>query len=127
MKALAIFTASILLATGSAAPSPAADKSGADKSVSGHATAQTVCARCHEVGAAASPDGKTDGKAGGKIGDGTPPAFALIAQDPKMTPEKLRRYIRFPHGAMDNVFITQREADALVAYIQSLKPAPKER
>lgn len=82
-------------------------------------TAQMVCARCHEVGTARIPSRK--------IGDGTPPAFIAIAEDPKMTPEVLRRYIRFPHGAMDNVFITQREAEALVAYIQSLKPAADTR
>lgn len=85
--------------------------------LSGIAAAQTVCSRCHEIGAAQVP--------GRHIGDGTPPPFAMIAQDPKMTPEALRRYIRFPHGAMDNVFLTQRETDALVAYIQSLKSSDK--
>jgi len=82
--------------------------------MSGEATAAMICGRCHNIG-------KKDA-AEGHLGDGTPPAFVMIAQDPRMTPEALRRYIRFPHGAMDSVFITQREADALVAYIQSLKP-----
>lgn len=88
-----------------------------DTASSVNPTARMVCARCHEVGTRTIP--------GRKLGDGTPPPFVMIAQDPKMTPEALRRYIRFPHGAMDTVFITQREADALVAYIQSLKPAPQ--
>lgn len=85
------------------------------KSASGNPTADMVCSRCHEVTGKTVPNRE--------LGDGSPPAFALIAQDPKMTPEALRRYIRFPHGAMDTVFITQRETEALVAYILSLKPA----
>ncbi|MGE4063245.1 MAG: hypothetical protein AB7E79_07735 [Rhodospirillaceae bacterium] len=85
------------------------------KPLSGIAAAQMVCSRCHEIGTAQIP--------GQRLGDGTPPSFMMIAQDPKMTPEALRRYIRFPHGAMDTVFLTQRETDALVAYIQNLKPA----
>ncbi len=83
--------------------------------MSGEATAAMICGRCHNVG-------NTDA-AKSHLGDGTPPTFVMIAQNPRMTPEALRRYIRFPHGAMDSVFITQRETDALVAYIQSLKPA----
>jgi mono/diheme cytochrome c family protein len=86
----------------------------AAQSTSGEATAAMICGRCHNIG--------NKDAAGGHLGDGTPPAFVVIAQDPRMTPEALRRYIRFPHGAMDSVFITQREADALVLYIQSLKP-----
>ncbi|MGE3335263.1 MAG: hypothetical protein AB7I36_16585 [Rhodospirillaceae bacterium] len=114
-RSLSMKTALIAVFAVAAAPSYAKP----DTPAAVNATAQMVCARCHEVGTAIIPNRK--------IGDGTPPAFVMIAQDPKMTPEALRRYIRFPHGAMDNVFITQRETDALVAYIQSLKPAPDKR
>jgi mono/diheme cytochrome c family protein len=82
--------------------------------MSGEATAAMICGRCHNISNKVAAEGH--------LGDGTPPTFAMIARDPRMTPEALRRYIRFPHGAMDSLFITQREADALVAYIQSLKP-----
>lgn len=98
-----------------------AAEANAAQPMSGEATAAMICGRCHNIGSKDTAEGH--------LGDGTPPAFVMIARDPRMTPEALRRYIRFPHGAMDSVFITQRETDALVAYIQSLKPdaAPEPR
>jgi hypothetical protein len=111
-----LLTLAILLAAGASCSAPAAFAA-SEKPTSVNPTAQMVCSRCHEVGTATIPNRK--------LGDGTPPAFVMIAQDPKMTPEALRRYIRFPHGAMDALFITKRETDSLVAYILSLKPAPE--
>jgi mono/diheme cytochrome c family protein len=85
-----------------------------EKPMSGKALAETVCARCHDVAKRTIPDRR--------IGDGSPPSFVQIAQDPKMTPEVLYQFLRFPHGAMNYLFVTQREADSLIDYIQSLKP-----
>lgn len=104
----AVSALALVMLTAPVAPSNAAQP------MSGEATAAMICGRCHSIG--------SNDPAEVHPGDGTPPAFVIIAQDPKMTPEALRRFIRFPHGAMDSVFITQRETDALVAYIQSLKP-----
>jgi len=83
-----------------------------EKPMSGKAIAEMVCARCHQV------TNRTT--AGPRKKDGSPPPFVQIAQDPKMTSAALYQFLRFPHGAMDYLFVTQREVDSLIVYIQSL-------
>jgi len=100
---------------------PALAKS--EKPMPGEAIAETICATCHDVSDKTTP--------GRRHGDGSPPPFVQIAQDPKMTREALYLFLRFPHGAMDYLFVTQREVDSLIDYLQSLKspagPAAKPR
>lgn len=100
---------------------PALAKS--EKPMPGKVIADTICAKCHDISDKSTP--------GRRRGDGSPPPFVQIAQDPKMTPEALYLFLRFPHGAMDYLFVTQREVDSLIDYIQSLKsptgPAAKLR
>jgi|JI9StandDraft_2_1071091.scaffolds.fasta_scaffold341038_2 cytochrome c2 len=86
-----------------------------EKPVPGSALAQMACAHCHEVTHRTIP--------GRRMGDGSPPPFVELANDPKVTPEMLYEFLRFPHGAMDYLFVTQQEANSLIAYIQSLKSA----
>ena len=88
-----------------------------EKPLPGSALAEMACAHCHEVTRRTIP--------GRRMGDGSPPPFVELANDPKVTPEMLYEFLRFPHGAMDYLFVTQQEANSLIAYIQSLK-SPKE-
>ena len=88
-----------------------------EKPLPGSALAEMACAHCHDVSRRTIP--------GRRIGDGSPPPFVDLANDPKVTPEMLYEFLRFPHGAMGHLFVTQQEANSLIAYIQSLK-SPKE-
>ncbi len=76
------------------------------------AQAKMICGECHDTSSAKN---LAQGSAG------APPPFGLIAQDPKMTPEKLRIFLQLPHGAMDNILLSGKELDTLIDYIQSLK------
>lgn len=88
-----------------------------EKPLQGNALAETACAHCHDVTRRTIPRRR--------VGDGSPPPFVELANDPKVTPEMLYEFLRFPHGAMDYLFVTQQEANSLITYIQSLK-SPKE-
>jgi mono/diheme cytochrome c family protein len=87
----------------------------------GHAIALKVCAICHVIGPdqAEPPQMK-------------PPApdFTEIAQRPNVTEPFLRDFLMKPHGegralsAMPGFLIPGPQADAVIAYLLSLKPRP---
>jgi len=79
--------------------------------VAGKKTAQSVCAQCHD----------TTGNENPRNPPGNAPAFIVLAQDTDQTPEKLRQYLKFPHGRMVNLLITGRDAENVVSYIVSLR------
>lgn len=99
----------IMLSTG------AADAAG-DPAVGG-ALAGMICASCHDIAptSAGSPGARPPGK---------PPAFVDVAQDPAHTAAWFQRFLRIPHGRMDNVVLTQGDIDNVSAYILAMrKPA----
>ena len=83
----------------------------------GAAVAGMVCAFCHDISptSSGSPDARTPGK---------PPAFVDVVQDPSHTAAWFQRFLRIPHGRMDNVVLTQSDIDNVSAYILAMrKPA----
>ncbi|MHB1205873.1 MAG: c-type cytochrome [Rhodospirillaceae bacterium] len=74
---------------------------------------QNICARCHDT----SPELKTVPPRQ----PGVAPAFLTIAADPKISRVRLLKFLRFPHGDMDNVFLTRRETADVADYILSLR------
>jgi len=77
----------------------------------GKKMAASVCSECHD----------TTGNAKPQSPPGNAPPFLLLAQSRDQTPEKMRRYLRLPHGRMVNVLVTGRDADDVVSYIVSLR------
>lgn len=52
---------------------------------------------------------------------GQPPALTTAAQSRDLTPARLRAFLLLPHGEMDNLNLTNREADDIVSYVMSLR------
>ena len=74
---------------------------------------QNICSRCHDT----SPELK-------KVPPrqpGVAPAFLTVAADPKMDRDHLLKFLKFPHGDMDNVFLTGRETNDVADYILNLR------
>jgi mono/diheme cytochrome c family protein len=90
-----------------AAPSAHAQPGDANK---GHGIAREVCARCHLVEEA----DRSDPLLG-------VPSFQEIAYKPSTTELSLRVFLRSPHKDMPNLILPDDEADAVIAYILSLK------
>jgi mono/diheme cytochrome c family protein len=96
-------------------------KAGAQTLADGRENALKVCASCHVVVAhqVQPPTLK-------------PPAapFAEIAARPNVTEAFLRDFLAKPHGearsvsAMPGFLMPSRQADAIIAYLVSLKPKP---
>ena len=85
-----------------AGPAAAADPT------QGRLLAKQWCTSCHVV----EPDGPAV-----EVG----PTFASVANDPAMTPERLRGWLADPHPPMPNLNLSRLEIDAIVAYIESLR------
>lgn len=79
----------------------------------GKNVASNLCAGCHDV--------SDDYRAPPPRVPGQPPAFITVASSPHLDMTNLIRFVRFPHGEMDNVVLTRKETDAVVGYILSLK------
>ncbi len=79
----------------------------------GKNVAGNICVGCHDV--------SDDYRAPPPRTPGAPPAFITIAADPRLDLGRLTRFVRFPHGEMDNITMTQNDTNAVVAYILSLK------
>lgn len=79
----------------------------------GKTVVTNLCAGCHDV--------SDEYRAPPAREQGAPPAFITLAADPRLDIKHLTQFVRFPHGEMDNVNLTSKEADAIVAYILSLK------
>ena len=87
-------------------PLPAAAQSAAD----GRPLAERWCMACHVIereSATLAPD--------------RGPNFTAIAARPSTTPESLRRYLSTGHTNMPDFALSRFEADALIAYILSLR------
>jgi mono/diheme cytochrome c family protein len=74
----------------------------------GLALARQWCNTCHLV----EPDGE---------GVDAAPAFEAVANDPMMTPERLRGWLTAPHPVMPDLNLTRDEIAALATYIESLE------
>jgi mono/diheme cytochrome c family protein len=87
----------------------------------GHAIALKICAICHVVAADQAAPPKMNPPA---------PNFAEIAQRSNVTEPFLRDFLMKPHGearalsAMPAFLMSDRQADAAIAYLLSLKPRP---
>lgn len=79
----------------------------------GKNVAGNLCAGCHDV--------SDDYRAPPARVPGAPPAFITVAADPRLDLARLTRFVRFPHGEMDNITLTRNDTQAVVAYILSLK------
>jgi cytochrome c len=75
----------------------------------GHEIARTWCAGCHVV------------EPGGASGSDVAPPLPMVAQDPSLSPDRLRAWLADPHPPMPNLSLTREEIEALVAYIGSLR------
>lgn len=73
----------------------------------GHHIADQWCSACHKIDAAST--------------GGLAPAFPEVANLPSTTALSLTVFLRTSHTKMPNVQLTQAQADAVVAYILSLK------
>lgn len=80
----------------------------ADQVAAGRDFSQRWCTGCHVVG----PD-----TAGGTVG----PSFMEIAAKPGETGQTLSRWMVDPHPPMPDLDVTPEDADAVAAYILSLK------
>lgn len=72
----------------------------------GARVAAQSCADCH-------------GASAGKPLSGSPD-FAAVARMPSTTATSIRVFLKTPHANMPDIVLTEREIDALVAYILSL-------
>ena len=77
----------------------------------GHLLARQWCASCHLV------------EPGGSVVDRAPP-FATLANDPTLTPDRLRGWLAAPHPAMPDLSLTRLEIESIVSYIESLRRTP---
>ncbi|MBX6322450.1 MAG: cytochrome c [Rhodospirillaceae bacterium] len=76
--------------------------------VEGRALARQWCSSCHQV------------EPGGVMTDAAP-SFASLANDPDLTPERLRGWLFDPHPPMPDFNLTYHEIRAIEAYLESLK------
>lgn len=100
-----------VLVSGGAPALGAEDRSAS--AANGKTVATRVCAGCHDV--------SDDLKAAPNRRPGVPPPFLTVAASPDLNAVELGKFLRFPHGEMDNLVMTRRESDDVVAYIMSLR------
>jgi mono/diheme cytochrome c family protein len=100
--ALLLPVAGALVATPPAAAADPAD---------GRLLARQWCVSCHAV------------EPGGPSPDAGP-AFAALAKDPAVTPDRLRGWLVAPHPPMPDMSLSRREIESIVSYIESLRTAP---
>jgi mono/diheme cytochrome c family protein len=87
----------------------------------GRAIALKICANCHVA---------VEDQAQAPTLKPAAPSFAEIATRPNVTESYLRDFLTKPHGearsvsAMPGFLMPSRQADAVIAYIVSLKPKP---
>jgi mono/diheme cytochrome c family protein len=103
----AVDASRLLLVAALAVPVSALGQQLAGNPSSGHQTATTVCASCHQV-------------VGGTSGLG-PPNFVDIANMPSTTALSLKVFLRSSHKEMPNLIISESDTDDVIAYILGLK------
>lgn len=102
----------VLIALGACVSGPEPEEQPGSHRV-GKNVASNLCAGCHDV--------SDEYRAPPPRVPGQPPAFITVASSPRLDMKHLTRFVRFPHGEMDNVALTRKETDAVVGYILSLK------
>jgi cytochrome c len=80
-----------------------------ERAEQGHEIAKTWCAGCHVV------------EPGGTAGSDAAPPLPVVAQNPSLSPDRLRAWLADPHPPMPNLSLSRDEIEALVAYIGSLR------
>jgi mono/diheme cytochrome c family protein len=103
----------LILALSLLLPVAAAAQTSSDPVSAGAAIARAECAECHIV-IAQERDSMKPGPGGAA------PPFAAVALNPELTAERLKVFLRLPHGLMNNVLLTRRDIENVVAYIASL-------
>jgi mono/diheme cytochrome c family protein len=83
--------------------------------VSGQQLAQGMCAQCHVIGQRGADDEIRPRQAG------SPPDFITVANEPATSPERLRQFLKLPHGAMNNVLLREEDIDKIVEFILDQK------
>jgi len=92
----------------------------AERAADGRVLALDACAACHQVGPGdPMPPLVRNGEE--QRGVRAPP-FADIARDPRKDGVYLRGVVRHPHYPMKEQAIEADDLDAVVAYIESLRP-----
>lgn len=74
----------------------------------GEQLAKQWCVSCHVVGKA------------GRGGDSAPP-FAIMADDPAYSPDRLRGWLIAPHPPMDGIHLSREQIEDVLDYIRSLR------
>jgi mono/diheme cytochrome c family protein len=110
----ALLASALALAAGSAAAASA------DKVAAGKELAMEACSACHQVAPEQTPPKLVyDPDAKNRV---AAPPFAQIARDPRKDGIYIRAILRQPHAPMREQRIDAADADAIVAYILSLRP-----
>lgn len=112
-NALALSLAAMALASGVLAAEPAAKADTSKGDTVARNVMQNICARCHDTSSTL--------KVVPPRVSGVAPAFLRVAADPAMDHKRLVKFLTFPHGDMDNVYLTRRETSDLADYILSLR------
>lgn len=79
--------------------------------ISGQQLAQGICSECHVIGQRGENDEIRERQAG------SPPDFTTLANDSSISPERMRQFLRLPHGAMSNVLLREEDIDKIVKFI----------
>jgi mono/diheme cytochrome c family protein len=112
MKRLAASGIALIVAIAASQAVAAADPA------AGAAIAKNICSMCHDVSSAKPARERPRAPA-------VPPPFYTIAQEPSHTAEWFGRFLRMPHGRMDNVVLTQADIANVGAYILAMRdPKP---
>ncbi len=85
------------------------------QTLTGQQLAQSMCAQCHVISQRGS-DEKLRARQ-----DGAPPDFVTVANESTTNPEQLRRFLKLPHGAMNNILLLEEDIDKVVQFILDQK------
>jgi mono/diheme cytochrome c family protein len=97
-----------ILAGGLLAPALAPQTAAAADPEQGRLLANQWCASCHVV----EPGGP-----GVEVG----PTFDSVANDPAVSPDRLRGWLAAPHPPMPDLNLSRLEIESIVSYIESLR------
>ena len=77
----------------------------------GEELAKTWCVNCHLV---------SEGQTGSVSADAPP--FSALTEEAGYDDERLRAFLRYPHGAMENFDPDEKQINDLIAYIRTQAP-----
>ena len=109
---LHVFAMAAVFAVALAQTADAAEKKSGEANVALNVIGN-ICTRCHDT----SPTLKTVPQRM----PGVAPSFLTVAADPKIDRERLIKFLKFPHGDMDVIFLTRKETEGVADYILSLR------